>query len=92
MKSVLRILAPVLILPLHTLNSFAASGPVMLNMDIKQQGPGEGRQDQKNLRKNAVVTVKVESNGEILVALLDSTIKGQPDVSRPLFTGRVALC
>jgi hypothetical protein len=34
----------------------------------------------------------VESNGEILVALLDSTIKGQPDVSRPLFTGRVALC
>ena len=39
--------------------------------------------------KDAVVAVRVESIGDILVGLLDSTSKGKPDTSRPLFTGKV---
>jgi hypothetical protein len=87
MKSLLRILIPFFFLLLHTLDSLAASGPVMLNMDVPAGAWKAARL--KNLPKNAVVAVQVESNGEILVALLDSTSKGKPDVSRPLFTGRV---
>jgi hypothetical protein len=59
----------------------------MLNMDISAGAWKAARL--KRLPKNAVVAVQVESNGEILVVLLDSTSKGKPDVSRPLFTGRV---
>ncbi len=87
MKSLLRVLIPFLFLLLPTLDGFAASGPIMLNMDIPAGAWKAARL--KNLPKNAVVAVQVESNGEILVALLDSTSKGKPDVSRPLFTGRV---
>jgi hypothetical protein len=87
MKSLLRILIPFFFLLLHTLDSLAASGPIMLNMDVPAGAWKAARL--KNLPKNAVVAVQVESNGEILVALLDSTSKGKPDVSRPLFTGRV---
>lgn len=43
----------------------------------------------RNLPKDAVVAVQVESNGDVVVILLDSTSQGQPDTSRPLFTGRV---
>jgi len=43
----------------------------------------------RNLPKDAVVAVQVESSGDVVVILLDSTSQGQPDTSRPLFTGRV---
>jgi hypothetical protein len=69
------------------LETFAASGPVSLNVDVPAGQWKAARL--KNLPKDAVVAVQVESNGDILVALLDSTSKGQPDTSRPLFTGRV---
>jgi hypothetical protein len=42
------------------------------------------------LPKGAMVAVQVESNGEILVALVHSrTFRNTPDAIRPLFTGRV---
>ena len=43
----------------------------------------------RNLPKDAVVAVQIESNGGIVVGLLDSTGQGKPDTSRPLFAGRV---
>ena len=67
--------------------AFAASGPVLVNMDVPSGQYKAARL--KNLPRDAVVAVKVESNGDILVALLDSTSKGTPDTSRPLFAGRV---
>ena len=68
-------------------NVFAVSGPHILNVDVPAGQWKAARL--KNLPKDAVVAVRVESDGDILVGLLDSTSKGQPDTSRPLFTGRV---
>jgi len=68
-------------------SAFAASGPITVNLDVPAGQWKTARL--KNLPKDAMVAVKVESNGEILVALLDSTSKGTPDTSRPLFAGRV---
>ena len=68
-------------------NAFAESGPVTLNVDVP---PGAWKAARlKNLPKDAVVAVQVQSSGDILVALLDSTSRGKPDTSRPLFSGRV---
>ena len=68
-------------------NTFAASGPISLNMDVPAGQWKAARL--ANLPKDAVVAVQVESSGEILVGLLDSTGQGGPDTSRPLFAGRV---
>jgi hypothetical protein len=68
-------------------SAFAASGPVSLNIDVPAGQWKAARL--KNLPKEAMVAVQVESNGDILVGLLDSTSQGQPDTSRPLFAGRV---
>jgi hypothetical protein len=87
MKSLLRIFIPFLFLLLQAIDTLAAGGPIMLNVDVPAGAWKAAKL--KNLPKNAVVAVQVESNGEILVALLDSTSKGKPDVSRPLFAGRV---
>lgn len=68
-------------------SAFAASGPFTVNVDVPA---GQWRAARlKNLPKDAMVAIQVESSGEILVALLDSTSKGKPDTSRPLFTGKV---
>ena len=68
-------------------DTFAASGPVSLNVDVPAGQYKAARL--RNLPKDAVVAVRVESSGDILVGLLDSTSKGKPDTSRPLFTGKV---
>lgn len=68
-------------------SAFAASGPITVNVDVPS---GQWKAAKlKNLPKDAVVALRVESNGEILVVLLDSTSKGKPDTTRPLFAGRV---
>jgi hypothetical protein len=52
------------------LSAHAASGPVTLNTDVS---PGTWKGIRlKNLPKAALVAVDVESNGEILVALVDA--------------------
>ena len=82
-KPVLSMLLSVLIWA----SAFAASGPITVNVDVP---PGQWKAARlKNLPKNAMVAVRVESSGDILVGFLDSTSKGKPDTSRPLFTGKV---
>jgi len=66
---------------------YAAKGPIYLNVDVSAGQWKAARL--KKLPKGAVVSVKVESSGDILVGLFDSTSRGKPDVSRPLFAGRV---
>ena len=68
-------------------SAFAASGPITINLDVPAGQWKAARL--KNLPKNAMLAVKVESTGDIIVGILDSTSKGEPDTSRPLFTGKV---
>jgi hypothetical protein len=69
-------------------SAFAASGPITVNLDVPA---GEWKTARlKNLPKDAMLAVKVESNGEILVALVHAkAFQNSPDNLRPLFTGRV---
>ena len=70
------------------LNAFAASGPVAVNVDI-QAGDSKAIK-LRNLPKNAVVAVKVESDGNIIVVILDSANYLKfPGNHRPLFVGKV---
>jgi hypothetical protein len=69
-------------------NAFGASGPFTVNVDVPSGQWKAARL--KSLPKDATVAVKVESSGEILVALVhSSTFRNNPDSIRPLFTGRV---
>ncbi len=62
------ILIPCLLSCLWPVNVFAASGPITVNVDVP---PGEWKAARlKNLPKDAMVAVRVESNGEVLVALM----------------------
>ena len=69
-------------------SAFAASGPITINVDVPS---GEWKVARlKNLPKDAMVAVQVESDGEILVALVHAmAFQNSPDNLRPLFTGRV---
>ncbi|MBP1738525.1 MAG: putative metallopeptidase [Deltaproteobacteria bacterium] len=69
-------------------SAFAASGPITVNVDVP---PGQWKAARlKNLPKDAMVAVQVESTGEILVALIHAkAFQNSPDNLRPLFTGRV---
>jgi len=69
-------------------NAYAVSGPVMLNVDLP---PGQWKGIRlQSLPKGAVVAVQVESDGDILVALVDAKSYQAPtEKRRPLFTGRV---
>jgi len=68
--------------------AFAASGPILLNVDVPSGQWKAARL--KNLPKDAMVAVQVESNGEISVALIHSkAFQNSPDNLRPLFAGRV---
>src|SRR4030042_4942915 len=70
------------------LSSVAAKGPVLLNVDVPA-GKWEGIR-LKNLPKDAVVAVQVESSDDILVALMDSkSFQRFSKTSRPLFLARV---
>lgn len=70
------------------LNAFAVSGPVTLNVDVPS-GKWKGIR-LRNLPKDAVAAVQVESDGDILVALVDAKSYQAPaDKRRPLFMGRV---
>jgi len=67
---------------------FAASGPITVNVDVPSGQWKAARL--KNLPKDAMVAVQVESSGEILVALVHAkAFQNSPDNLRPLFTGRV---
>ncbi len=66
---------------------FAASGPFTVNLDVPAGQWKAARL--KGLPKDATLAVRVESSGDVIVAILDSTSKGEPDTSRPLFTGKV---
>lgn len=66
---------------------YASSGPVIFNMDVPAGQWKAARL--KSLPKDAVVAVQIESSGSIIVGFVDSISQGQPDTSRPLFTGRV---
>jgi len=68
--------------------AFAVSGPFTLNVDVPAGQWKAARL--KNLPKDAMVAVQVESTGEILVALIHAkAFQNSPDNLRPLFTGRV---
>jgi len=68
--------------------AFGASGPFTVNIDVPSGQWKAARL--KNLPKDAMIAVQVESNGEILVALIHSkAFQNSPDNLRPLFTGRV---
>jgi len=70
------------------LNAFAVSGPVTLNVDVPS-GQWKGIR-LRNLPKDAVVAVQVESDGDILVGLVDAkSYRASSDKRRPLFMGRV---
>jgi hypothetical protein len=70
------------------LPSVSADGVVSLNVDIPA-GKFKGIR-LKNIPKDAAVAVEVVSNGEIVVALMDSkTYRSFSDTSRPLFLGLV---
>jgi hypothetical protein len=67
--------------------AFAAGGVVSFNMNLP---PGQSKAARlKNLPQDAVVAVQAESDGQVVIALLDSTSGGRPDTSKPLFTGRM---
>jgi len=69
-------------------SAFAASGPIIVNVDVPSGQWKAARL--KNLPKDAMVAVKVESNGEVMVALVHAkAFQNSPDSSRPLFAGRV---
>ena len=69
-------------------SSTPAKGPVLLNVDIPA-GKWKGIR-LRNLPKDAVVAVQVESSDEILVALMDSkSFQRFSKTSRPLFLGQV---
>jgi hypothetical protein len=69
-------------------SAFAASGPFTVNLDVPAGQWKAARL--KNLPKGATVAIQVESNGEILVALVHAkAFQNSPDNLRPLFTGRV---
>ena len=69
-------------------SAFAASGPIIVNVDVPSGQWKAARL--KNLLKDATVAVQVESTGEILIALIHAkAFKNSPDNLRPLFTGRL---
>ncbi len=69
-------------------SAYAASGPFTVNVDVPSGQWKAARL--KNLPKGAMVAIQVESNGEILVALIHAkAFQNSPDNLRPLFTGRV---
>jgi hypothetical protein len=66
----------------------AEAGPFMFNLDVPA---GKWKATKlSNLTKGTVLSLQVESNGGILVAVLDSqNYQGKPDTERPLFVGQV---
>lgn len=69
-------------------SSVSANGLVSFNVNVP---PGKWKAVRlKNLPKDAVVAVEVESSGRIVVALMDSnTYRHFSGTSRPLFLGQV---
>jgi hypothetical protein len=89
MRSLLKIVLFVLSISLIYQPALAVvKGPVRLSVDVP---PGQWKTARlKSLPKDAVVAVKVECDGEILVGVVDT--KGYltyPQSPRPLFLGRV---
>jgi hypothetical protein len=88
MKSLFRTVLFSLFSLLLWVSAFAASGPITVNVDVPSGQWKAARL--KNLPKDAMVAVQVESSGEILVALIHAkAFQNSPDNLRPLFTGRV---
>jgi hypothetical protein len=68
--------------------SAQAKGPVTISADVS---PGKWKAIRlRNLPKDAVVAVRVQTSGEVMVAFLDADdYKRFPAMARPLFNGRV---
>lgn len=88
MRPLLRIVFLVLSISLVCLTAWAVKGPVRISADVP---PGQWKTARlRSLPKDAVVAVRVECDGEILVGVVDT--KGYlsyPKSPRPLFLGRV---
>ena len=63
-------------------------GPVTFSVDVP---PGKWKAARlRNLPKDAVVTLRVRTSGEVMVAFIDADdYRRFPAVTRPLFNGRV---
>ena len=87
-KNILATVVVTLCLSMLWVSAQAASGPVTLNVDV---APGKWKGVRlRNLPKDAVVAVKVQSSGEILVALVDSgDYLRYSHSDRSLFIGRI---
>jgi hypothetical protein len=82
--------AMILVICLFLLGSSlgAESGPAIFNIDVSPKKWKSVRM--RDLPKDAVVAVQVESDGRLVVALVDSRGYGKPyRTSRPLFLGQV---
>ena len=89
MRPLLKILLFSLSISLIWLPAWAVvKGPVRISIDVP---PGQWKTARlRSLPKDAVVAVKVESDGEILVGVVDTRgYLAYPKSSRPLFLGRV---
>jgi len=88
MRSLLRIVLFALSISLVCPTALAVKGPVRINVNVP---PGQWKTARlKSLPKDAVVAVKVECDGEILVGVVDTKdYLTYPKSPRPLFLGRV---
>ena len=88
MRSLLRIALFALSISLISLPAWAVKGPVRMSLDVP---PGQWKTARlKSLPKDAVVAVKVECDGEILVGIVGTKdYLTYPNAPRPLFLGRV---
>ena len=90
MKLFFRIFTLFLLLLLSYPNAHAAvSGPVMFNVDVP---PGQWKGVRiKNLPRDAVVAVQIESDGNIVVGFVDAkSYKKPPESQRPLFIAQMS--
>lgn len=81
-------LIPMLLLSLPAPAAAQVKGPVTFSVDVP---PGKWKAVRlRNLPKDAVVAVRVQASGEIMVAFLEaSDYRRLPAVTRPLFAGRI---
>jgi len=87
MRPLLRIVLFALSILLFCLTAWAIKGPVRISLDVP---PGQWKTARlRSLPKDAVVAVKVECDGEILVGVVDTKdYLTYPKSPRPLFLGR----
>lgn len=88
MRILLRIVLLTICIFSLCVTAWAVKGPIRLNVDVP---PGQWKTARlMNLPKDAVVAVKVECDGQVLVAVVDRrNFLRYPNSPRPLFLGQV---